>query len=56
MTNEEKLSICHQCPHYSDDGTGTSFDGSLNTARCALMENMLVRGSILEDCPDGRWQ
>lgn len=56
MTNEEKLNVCYQCPHYSDDGTATSFDGSPNTARCELMRNMLVRGSILGDCPDGRWQ
>jgi hypothetical protein len=56
MTNEQKLEICYQCPHYSDDGTGEEFEGSSNSARCALLDNMLIRGSILGDCPDGRWQ
>jgi hypothetical protein len=56
MTNEDKLNVCYNCPHYSDDGTETSFEGSPNTALCALMGNTLVRGFILQDCPDGRWK
>ena len=56
MTNEDKLNICYNCHHYSDDDTETSFEGSPNTALCALMGNTLVRGFILQDCPDGRWE
>lgn len=56
MSNEEKLNICYKCPHYSDDNTNSIFDGSPNTAVCALKWNTLIRGFILSECPDGRWQ
>jgi hypothetical protein len=48
MNNEDKLKICQSCEHHSKDNV--DFDC------CALMENMLILGFILEQCPDGRWE
>lgn len=56
MTNEEKLNICYECPHYFDDSTDEVFEGTSNTACCKLKWNTLIRGFILSECPDGRWE
>jgi hypothetical protein len=55
MTNEEKLNICYDCPHYFNDDSNEEYDGTPNTASCKLKWNTLIRGFILSDCPDGRW-